>query len=832
MKRFILFSAIANAAMLMPSCVEYDFGVTSDYLTHITYEQNFRKDFGDFDPTNDFNLAQRGEVTVTPNGNREVCIYKKAPNGYQLIARYDDVTSTRTIGFDIPKGETEILVVNGSATQVTTVGGSVTFDRATRAGNFDGGDGTLSVRLNDGEDYTYLYYSAGDAISFNKTLPEKSFNKDKAIDDFSLISTGEFIIYPTYWNAGIASRLGIYYYDNAGNIHKKVICGNHGYNESIQYLDANGNWVTENTIYGGCNGNSYTWVENHEALTSVGASDYRSKGIIINLPVGTKFGFYTPMFDDSPSNFAGTDLTFEETLENGISQGAIHHLNTNIYVPNNLLESKNGCSSLGGNQNLESKRRFGRWWFLKNGEVVEATWTKNRDFLDAHSESNLNPPDAWDKNYTLWNKDVNATENNPLKYDRHAVMFGLYYDVNGDMVIGAEDCYYLSEWNASDYDLNDKIFKIYGSQPLLLNNKAQSWHLAFEDLGGSFDWDFNDVILQIDYVSGQRKAHITPIAAGGTLHSQVYFNDTDDNTKKQSLGEIHEWLGATPVADDVLYSPINASSRGVPGVRKEVNITPPYTFSIANAMNVANGSSNGISSKNILGLYIETAGNEEGTTNTIAYAGMGKAPAMLVLPTSYKDGDKYLEWAWPTERFDISEAYNTDGHKFTDWVNNHNNAQDWYKYPSTGTVEAKVAGKYANGATTAGKEYEKADYGTTISFPTKTDNLYVFDVNNTFGSDATSVTITVALKGIVGNQLVAYDGTTTTGEALGTWKRTSSGGSFTTIGDGHNSGTTNVNIEGLYRIELSEADLTAIKNAGHWAITAGEKSEIIYIAFK
>lgn len=300
------------------------------------------------------------------------------------------------------------------------------------------------------------------------------------------------------------------------------------------------------------------------------------------------------------------------------------------------------------------------------------------------------------------------------------------------------------------------------------------------------------------------------------------------------MGEIHTWLGATPVADGVLYEPINASSRGVPGVRKEVTITSPATFTIANAMEGASSSAAGTSSKNFLGLYIETKGNEEGTTNTIAYQGMGKAPAMLVLPTSYEsESDKsYLEWAWPTELTDIRTAYSTDGHKFTDWVADHTKAQDWYKYPSTSTVEAKVAGKYANGATTAGKEYEKADYGTTISFPTKTDNLYVFDVNNTFGSDATSVTITVALKGIVGNQLVAYDGTTTTSEALGTWKRTSSGGTFTTIGDGHNSGTTNVNIEGLYRIELSEADLTAIKAAGHWAITASAESEIIYIAFK
>lgn len=824
---------------MISACTDFNNWYTEEQLA---YEASFQKEFGNFDPTNDFNLAQRGEVTVTPNGNREVCVYKKAANGYQLIARYDDVTSTRTLGFDIPKGETEILVVNGSETQVTTIGGNVTFGSATRAGNFDGSDGPLSVRLNEGKDYTYLYYKAKEATSFNDDahLKEGRYNKNYAIDDFSLISTGEFIIYPTYWNAGIASRFGIYYYDNAGNIHKKVICGNHGYNESIQYKNSSGDWVTENTIYCGFERKqldpptSLEWVGGHDALTTVGASEYRSKGIIINLPVGTKFGFYTPMFDDSPSNFGGTD--FEKTLATGTLGGVIHHLNTNVYDPNNLIGGFQGFGSLGKSANLESKRYYGKWWFPANNSdgYIEASWTQNRELLDAHSESNLNPPDAWDKDYTQWNKDVNANENNPLKYDRHAVMFGLYYDDKGDMVIGAEDSYYLTEWDASDYDLNDKIFKIYGSQPLVLNNKAQSWHLAFEDLGGSFDWDFNDVVLQIDHVSGQSKARITPIAAGGTLHSEVFFDNTNDGSNKQSLGEIHEWLGATHVADDVLYEPINAYSRGVPGAQKEVTITNPSQFSIANAETAANGSEAGTSSKNILGVYIETSGNEEGTTNTIAYQGEGKAPMMLVLPTSYASGDKYYEWAWPTERTDIRDAYNTDGHKFSDWVANHANAQDWYKHPTKWTVGAKVAGKYANGATTAGSEYEKADYGTTITFPAKNEaNDYVFDVNETFGSSATSVTITVALKGTAANALKAHNGTTVTSVPLGTWERIAfDGSSFTTVGVGKTSNTTNVNIEGLYQIKLSEADLEAIKNAGKWAITAGEKSEIIYIAFK
>ena len=205
------------SAAFLSSCEDFTNGFTYEQLT---YEAQFAKEFGNIDPTNDFNLAQRGEVTVTPNGNREVCVYKKAANGYQLIARYDDVTTTRTLGFDIPKGETEILVVNGSATQVTTVGGTVVFERGggspvTRVAKgytesddplknlFKGEDDKIRVELNNGSRYTYLYYDKEAAELFKRFLPENSFNKNVAIDDFSLVSTGEFIIYPTFWNAAI-----------------------------------------------------------------------------------------------------------------------------------------------------------------------------------------------------------------------------------------------------------------------------------------------------------------------------------------------------------------------------------------------------------------------------------------------------------------------------------------------------------------------------------------------------------------------------------------------------------------------------------------------------
>lgn len=767
--KHLFFYSLFTVLALLTSCQEYDLGYTPE---QIGYNITFRKDFGDYDMANDFNLAQRGQVTVTPTACPEVCIYSKAATGWQLVAKYENVTGTRDLGFDIPKGTKEILVANGSQTQKTTIGGSVSFS-GTRVGKYDKDDSTIKIELNEGSRFTYYYYDAAEALSFGTYLPEGKDNKDKAIDDFTLVSTGEFIIYPTYWNAGKETVVGIYYYDESGNLVKNIIFGDHKYNESIQYLDKEENWTTECVSY---EDRSSNW----ESLTSWRkASPFRSKGIIVNLPLGTRFGFYTPMG---------------------------HAQYGTSYAPKNwkTIKSTYGVADAD------------IWSWFKDGKKYSAP----SDATDAYSESNLNPPKTWDKLYTV---------DNYMECTDHAVMFGLYFDNKGDMVIGAEDIYADEGWGGtSDYDLNDRIFKIYGSQPEVLNNKSQSWILPFEDLGGSFDWDFNDVILKMDYVSGQKTAKITPIAAGGTLHSEVFFNDTDDESNAQDLGEIHVLLGADPVGEDELYAPINASHRGNPGTVKTVNITDPASFSIANAQTDANSSANGTSTKSMVGTYIVTKGNSG--LSTIAYNGMGKAPAMLVLPTTYKIDDTYYEWAWPVENKDIRAAYGEPGHSFDEWVVDHTKAQDWYMYPTGGTVEERSASSSIN-TLVPSPEYDMDDYGTIISLPSKnSEGVYAFPAN-IFNRASTS-TVTVVLKGVLSNALYAYDGSAYS-DAIGEWSRLNNGGTITVMGNNASgSGEGSVNYEGMYQITLDSSDLSTIASAGQWVVSAGDNTQILYIAYK
>lgn len=75
---------------------------------------------------------------------------------------------------------------------------------------------------------------------------------------------------------------------------------------------------------------------------------------------------------------------------------------------------------------------------------------------------------------------------------------------------------------ARDYYFDDWIIRI---SPGTYSTKSQ--RVMCEDLGGSFDWDFNDVVFDA-YITGQgntREAHIVVQCAGGTLPIIVGTND-------------------------------------------------------------------------------------------------------------------------------------------------------------------------------------------------------------------------------------------------------------------------------------------------------------------
>jgi len=247
------------------------------------------------------------------------------------------------------------------------------------------------------------------------------------------------------------------------------------------------------------------------------------------------------------------------------------------------------------------------------------------------------------------------------------------YKENGIVVLGFED-----SDGAADWDMNDILCFVKGVEdddiPEVL---AQNWTIACEDLGSTDDYDFNDVVMQISYVASNDnpKLTATPLAAGGVLKSEVYFNTT-------KLGEIHDLIdGKDGDRATGSYPMLNTTSKGTPGKAIDLatylskdeqtklkNGTFSLSYSEANKTSMA-----GFAIK----VYNLDSEDEDDAKTITAPDRKGTVPQMFLVPGT---------WAWPIERTDISEAYGTEEHAFTNWIKD-SKATDWYDHPSGSVVK-------------------------------------------------------------------------------------------------------------------------------------------------
>lgn len=174
--------------------------------------------------------------------------------------------------------------------------------------------------------------------------------------------------------------------------------------------------------------------------------------------------------------------------------------------------------------------------------------------------------------------------------------------------------------------------------PIVKPEKPVTWTVACEDLGSTGDYDFNDVVFGVTYISGTKEATVVPYAAGGTLAASIYCGSS-------LVGEIHALLGVSST------SMINTYTKGSEG--KPVSVKVNADFSMSSGMGA-------------FSLVIE--GNNEAITSP----GQGEAPQMICVPGG---------WAWPTERTNIVAAYSG----FGEWGANYHSNQGWWKTP-TGSV--------------------------------------------------------------------------------------------------------------------------------------------------
>lgn len=256
------------------------------------------------------------------------------------------------------------------------------------------------------------------------------------------------------------------------------------------------------------------------------------------------------------------------------------------------------------------------------------------------------------------------------------------YRWNGQLMMGVEDYYAESEngVNGGDHDMNDMLFRVNGEfndpepEPEMNEEKPaeMSWIIACEDLGGTYDFDFNDVVFGVTHVAGSDEARVTALASGGTLPVYLWSQYQQKTGEPAEVnggyiltptntngGEFHSWWGT----DRPHHTIINAT--GWTGAGRSVRITVPKDFSLAAE------DTHGKPTEGSMGGFKVMVHGTDGINEINAPDPEGDvAPQMFLVPET---------WKWPTERQHITGAYL----KFLKWEDG------WWKTPD-GSAKGNV----------------------------------------------------------------------------------------------------------------------------------------------
>ncbi|MBP5374763.1 MAG: RICIN domain-containing protein [Bacteroidaceae bacterium] len=778
------FVPAAMMSLMVASCSDYDNGYTEKA---IKFTEDFRKAYGDIDPEQDWNLAERGTVTVSTQKESEVKIYVFSGGDYYLVGDYQGVKNTQVLGFDMVEGTSSILVTDGETAQKTVPGGVVAFG-GTRT-TYPGNDVvTINKIENDKGLYlettgkTYPKYvefnSMDDYSKIFKTVPEIGWkeirdktNLNKVPSNFHYTSNGSFIIYPIYWNTSSLNTLGVYYRN--GDQIVKVPVYKHKEGNEVQYATANqrveANWSGANPTANAAFNQEQkilTWSQNNYnqvggLFTKANLSSYKYLTINASIKSGNEYRVYFRKENNENGqkqvtvNQSGSVTIDLSTVPNEIltdceillsgsgttSSGEVQFTSMYLWSDNVTWHDFEGtddeahqrCDAIfeqgDGKFNGVKMRAQGIKVDIPEGTVfgmylekTENAGTANAKTYTFYSESELNDPD--EVGFGVIDDDHgNVTQVTDKENPKSHPCYASAFDVDGLHYLGFED-WPNAPYNNSDFDLNDMIFAFDGCKPTVIveePDKAE-WLLVCEDLGGSFDTDYNDVVFKVEHVSGREYANVTAMAAGGTLASYICFCDPTQGAASHDdivIGEIHQMFDAAP-EESGAYTPINAYSR-FDKTGHSVTIPVDKNWQIAYNVDADQYTAAALSltgdekGANMGGFYVltlpagtpvpsanPTIGNLGNNASRIAAPGPGAAPYIICLPYTYEveEGEninKYV-WAWPQELCTICSATYENGKykgtnggaysEFASWVGDYTTHKDWYKHKTNDmTVE-------------------------------------------------------------------------------------------------------------------------------------------------
>lgn len=723
--KIFIAGALASCALLS-ACTSDELPLPEEEL----YAREFVKEFGLTDPTHDYNMAQSSGIKVITSAPTDLKVYAKVDGRTYLFAEGRKVSGTTAIPFSVPKGVSEVMVKVGNTIKTTTLGQTLDLRGLGRA-----------IEGSETEDTTIdglTWRIAEEAIlpttavtSHINKYPEGGNNLLKGNSSFYFIADGkEHTFYPFYWNTNAHHCLGIYtmgddgyavphdlYYSKSGELEYST-----DYVEAIE-KDVS-HEIGETILFT----TTSDWNSNIPGIKSEDSSDTKPTTILGVTPEWD--GEAEKTYNESDKKFTTehgyiSKITYNNhifTLYENVTEAYTEHISQPgnegkwnkvnaqpAYAPgvNVHIKTRGITYSLPKGTpygfyikvghygaNLKDNPKYDYVCFshsLRNSRYIAKETYVNSDGINTDVNDRIrNHP--WPEE--MWNpEDVGEgftpNEANAFAYASwsSATMEGKTYTM-----FGFEDC--ARGYHPDVCDLNDIMFlfeageepsnvKINDPDPIIPDDEVFEWIIAAEDLGGTYDWDFNDAVFSVKaktiVAEGEEtKTEITvePLAAGGTMPVYIMFDGAIDGTDAcYHIGtELHSWFG------DNTLSPINV------GTQADAT-TKPLTFTVAGEWSLNSHQNDGSwtsASRNMGGFWlladpeatvtgnsgtdpkVKTAGTFDGETHKVTAPQFGEnyeAPQMFCLT-----GD----WQWPKEEKNITDAYAS----FNDWMGDK--AVKWY----------------------------------------------------------------------------------------------------------------------------------------------------------
>lgn len=669
------------------------------------YTREWVKEFGAVDSRQDWNNATRAGVRVTTDAPTRVRITATIGKNNYLLADYADVAGTRNLEFDMPRGVKEITVAAGPAAISTHPGGTADFSASGRAIWDDKEqDAVVNIsrkpfrEISDKAVLSFAEYLPEEKDNRGKVTQNFSYVSTGPFTVYPVFwNTRVYNTLGVYYidKEGTDEEEMVYVPFYTNKISHRDAEGNLLPNGNLEYL-----YVSK---YQECwqqgkkefyENQASEFVEGRTSFKDFTDDDWRLFEKAVIEIYGNPFsgntlwdyGLYTWMMTESEQEQSriddfryekaeeiadyGVAVTVTEVHITGVADEWKYPGTSQCSHPNRdeyfryydqgkrydeiaqLMKLPPKWHTEGVCVDIKPGTRFGMFIRTEDNPPTESTVQVRRvpmvydasrgykmpqedDYLRFYSQARYNPDVMTDKETGASVNSVHAAT-----YDYPAPS-GITYQV-----LAFED------WKSADvYDLNDMVFFIdagstFDNPKVTDEDKPEpepvKWLVACEDLGAKDDFDFNDVVFEVEHVAGQRTARITPLAAGGTLETYLMRDGVEISPEWHSLfgGAWHTQM-------------INTTGITVRAESFEIEVPEDFTLS---------SSDDGDYRTNMGGFHLKVV-RDDSSEDTITPPGPGEAPQMLLI---YQSADG--KWQWPRERHNIKLAYRD----FEPWMNSGN----------------------------------------------------------------------------------------------------------------------------------------------------------------